>query len=623
MTIAAALLAGSLACSKGEGGAPAPTNDPAERARAFLAPGAVLPSRPESVAVADSVAIAAAKAPDAQSAVALTLLAAELRARLFRAEQTDTDGREALELYRTAARALAGTEAGCEADARRALLWVELSRDARAGYREVYLTTRRQAALLAVGPSARRPGEVAPTAVAPEGSAPRAASGDGSVGPASARPSRPIESRCLVSLELALARAIAYRPEGDELRALERDGESAAAIAHTTEPIPVTSAFPAVVASAHSAPSATSQPERDVVRSTKVASGPVRLVDIDKYATDSGARVVLKLSGPTTFDVGTLEPDAAAGLDARVYVDIARATAKGVPGEISVGGAVRRVRVGAHKGATRVVLDLSESMRKRVFYLPEPFRIVIDVSTRQLTSAPESGPREVRRVAIDPGHGGTDDGAVGPTGLREKDVVLDIAHRLAPILSHELKVETLLTRDSDAFVPLDLRAARANAFNADLFISIHCNASENGTARGIQSYVLDPSREAESSAARLAARENSLRGRALDPVALDAEVAMILSNLNVAALSPRSQKLAELLQRAAIASVTPRYAGARDGGVKTAGFFVLAGADMPAVLFETSFISNPDEERRLGTADYRQKLADAIANAIRAYRDGK
>ncbi len=138
--------------------------------------------------------------------------------------------------------------------------------------------------------------------------------------------------------------------------------------------------------------------------------------------------------------------------------------------------------------------------------------MVIDLGTRPPSTGETpgaGGTREVRRIAIDPGHGGTDAGAVGPTGLREKDVTLDIAHRVAPLLAHELKIETLLTRDNDAYVPLDLRAARANAFHADLFVSIHCNASENGKATGVQTFILDEARE--GAAARLAARENAQR----------------------------------------------------------------------------------------------------------------
>jgi N-acetylmuramoyl-L-alanine amidase len=201
-------------------------------------------------------------------------------------------------------------------------------------------------------------------------------------------------------------------------------------------------------------------------------------------------------------------------------------------------------------------------------------------------------------------------------------VTLDIAHRVAPLLAHELKIETLLTRDNDSYIPLDLRAARANAFHADLFVSIHCNASENGKATGVQTFILDEARE--GAAARVADRENAQLKRLGDGDAkAQAELAFVLSNLNVGPMSARSRHVADLLQRSVLASLLPRYPDTKDQGVKTAGFFVLVGADMPAVLFETAFISNTDDEARLGTADYRQKLADAIVNAIKAYKSGK
>jgi N-acetylmuramoyl-L-alanine amidase len=264
---------------------------------------------------------------------------------------------------------------------------------------------------------------------------------------------------------------------------------------------------------------------------------------------------------------------------------------------------------------TRIALDLAAPVSRRVFYLPEPFRLVIDVS-RDAAATPvaEAGPRRVRRVVLDPGHGGHDPGALGLAGLREKDVVLDIAHRAAPLLARELGIATLLTRDADVFVPLDERVARANAFSSDLFVSIHCNASESAGSRGVMTFVLDASRD--DLAARVAARENAASAEA------SAEVANVMSHVLDRASLLRSNHLAELLQRASVASLSPHYSEVLDQGVKSAGFYVLAGARMPAVLFETSFISNPAEERRLDTADYRQKMADAIVNAVRAFRDG-
>jgi N-acetylmuramoyl-L-alanine amidase len=141
----------------------------------------------------------------------------------------------------------------------------------------------------------------------------------------------------------------------------------------------------------------------------------------------------------------------------------------------------------------------------------------------------------------------------------------------------------------------------------------------------VQTFSLDGARE--GSAARVAARENAALARLAtqrpDGGATEEELAAILTGLNVGDMAVRSRHLADLVQRAALASLGPRYPETKDQGVKTAGFFVLVGADMPAALFETAFISNPEDEARLATADFRQKMADAVANAIRAFREGK
>jgi N-acetylmuramoyl-L-alanine amidase len=157
-------------------------------------------------------------------------------------------------------------------------------------------------------------------------------------------------------------------------------------------------------------------------------------------------------------------------------------------------------------------------------------------------------------------------------------------------------------------------ARRANAFGADLFVSIHCNAERSGSARGVMTFVLDGSHG--HAAVGLLERENASRS----PDA--AELSRFLEQFDDAATAERSTTLALLLQRAALASLAAGYPRAVDGGVHGAGFYVLVGARMPAVLFETSFISNALEERRLGSERYRQKLADAIVNAVRAYRAG-
>jgi N-acetylmuramoyl-L-alanine amidase len=346
------------------------------------------------------------------------------------------------------------------------------------------------------------------------------------------------------------------------------------------------------------------------------ATGPASILAVEPYGDKESARIVVRLSNPASFQVGAA-PAVKGGPSHRVYVDLARTRLGKHRREIAVGGLVERVRLGPHEGGARVVLDLKQKAVRRVFYLPEPFRVVIDVSTRPLGEAPVNGKgkRQLSRVALDPGHGGSDPGATGPSGLQEKDVTLDIAHRAASVLARELRISTLVTRDRDEYVALEERTARANAYNADLFVSIHCNASESGAAHGVQTYVLDTT--SDEIAARVAARENNASLAQAGP-----DVARLLSNLRLADNGARSTHLAELLQRAAVASLGEKFPGVSDQGVKTAGFYVLVGAQMPAVLFETSFISNATEEERLKTADYRQRLADAIVNAIKAYRDG-
>jgi N-acetylmuramoyl-L-alanine amidase len=346
--------------------------------------------------------------------------------------------------------------------------------------------------------------------------------------------------------------------------------------------------------------------------SIEVPSGAVAAADlthIDRYSAKDAARVVVFVSKPVRFEVGTLAASGQSG--PRLFVDLKGARYSG-KGNYPAGGLLERVRASEGKQGARVVLDLKELAEHRVFYVPEPFRLVIDVATRDAALRPT---RDVRRVVLDPGHGGHDPGAIGPTGLREKDVALDIAHRAAPLIARELGISTLLTRDTDVFVPLEERTARANGFGADVFISIHCNATERSGGSGVMTFVLDDSKDQLSS--RIAALENAASAEATS------ELARVMSRSADRSNDARSNDFASLLQRAAMASLRPSYPDVPDGGVKRAGFYVLAGARMPAVLFETSFISSVRDETRFNTGDFRQKLADAIVNAVRAYKEGR
>ena len=340
-------------------------------------------------------------------------------------------------------------------------------------------------------------------------------------------------------------------------------------------------------------------------------ASPSRITRVEPYGGKDSARVVIHSTNPALFSVGQVRD---AGERTRLFVNVKRATLD-TKAIYEVGGLIERIRLGQNPDSVRIVLELSARAERRVFYVPEPFRLVIDVAVAgREPEAATHGRRSVRRVVLDPGHGGNDPGAIGPSGLREKDVTLDIAHRAAPLLARQLGVTTLLTRDGDHFVALEERIARANAFQADLFVSIHCNSSEDGGGKAVMTFVLDETRE--EPAMRLAAREN-----AASPAAA-AELANALSRLSDPESAAASLHFAGLLQRAAMGSLAQGYGQVPDGGVKRAGFYVLAGARMPAVLFETSFISSPDGETRFNTADFRQRLADAIVNAVRAYREG-
>jgi N-acetylmuramoyl-L-alanine amidase len=347
-------------------------------------------------------------------------------------------------------------------------------------------------------------------------------------------------------------------------------------------------------------------------------AGPSRLVhapkitQIEQWGGVEAARVVIHLDKNAPFRVGDQGKTGAEA--ARTFVDLDGVELEGPARDVSMSGIVSHVLTESTSTGSRVSLALGGPAYRRVFQLLEPFRVVIDIATNPPGSRPKGAERAVSRIAIDAGHGGTDPGALGPSGLREKDVTLAIAHKLAPMLMRQ-GVEVALTRDDDRFVTLEERTARANAFGADLFVSIHCNAAENKTRHGVETYVLDTT--TSDMAGRVAARENATSQAATN------EVAHLLASMRLADQSTRSTRFAELLQKAGVASLGARYTDVFDGGVHRAGFYVLVGARMPAVLFETSYISHAMDEERLGNGDYQQRLADAIANAVRAYREGR
>jgi N-acetylmuramoyl-L-alanine amidase len=228
-------------------------------------------------------------------------------------------------------------------------------------------------------------------------------------------------------------------------------------------------------------------------------------------------------------------------------------------------------------------------------------------------SAPSSGERERLLVLLDPGHGGEDLGSPGPFGLWEGKLTLDISRRvrawLAQLVPH---AHVRLTRESDVFLTLEERAAMANLLAADLFVSVHLNAATTLVDKGgVATYVLDVNND--RNVLRLAARENGTRTTDVSPMQF------LVGSLARSEQRARSGRLAELVQRGTLASARRFLPGLADRGVKSAMFYVLVGAQMPAILVEGSFITQPDEAAQLTTHAYRDALAEGIARGIARY----
>ena len=218
---------------------------------------------------------------------------------------------------------------------------------------------------------------------------------------------------------------------------------------------------------------------------------------------------------------------------------------------------------------------------------------------------------KIGRIVIDPGHGGHDTGTTGPTGLLEKDVVLDVGLRLRKLLEQKAGCEVVMTRSDDTFIPLEERTAIANEKAADLFISIHANASGDRSARGIETYYLNFTSNSE--ALEVAARENATSQESVH------ELQDLIKKIAMTEKITESEEFARQLQKEVYHSTSQSSGSQRDRGVKKAPFIVLIGANMPSVLTEISFLSNPRDEKSLRHADYRQKIAEALYQGIQDY----
>ncbi|MDC0707670.1 N-acetylmuramoyl-L-alanine amidase [Stigmatella sp. ncwal1] len=214
---------------------------------------------------------------------------------------------------------------------------------------------------------------------------------------------------------------------------------------------------------------------------------------------------------------------------------------------------------------------------------------------------------KVRRVVIDPGHGGHDTGAIGHDRTREKDITLAISLKLAAEL-RERGLEVLLTREEDRYVRLEDRAAFANEARGDLFISIHCNSATNRKLRGVETYTLNLSSDRYS--IRLAARENATTEKGIS------DLQFILADLATKANTGESTRLASQVQKSLVGQLSKDFKGTRDLGTKEALFYVLLGAKMPAILVETAFLSHAEDEKRLASPEYQDTVAQSIAQGV-------
>ena len=355
--------------------------------------------------------------------------------------------------------------------------------------------------------------------------------------------------------------------------------------------------------------------------------GLARVTDIRHWSAQDYTRIVIDVDTQVRYTSHLLRRDPELGKPPRLYIDLESSVLDpSFAGAIPIrDGLLRKVRTGQYKPTVvRVVLDIESIEDHKIFSLNDPFRIVIDVTGESRKPPPTVKKAEipsitlaqqlglgVRKVVIDPGHGGKDPGAIGPSGVQEKDIVLAIAMKLKAKIRESLGLEAILTRNSDTFLPLEERTALANTQEADLFVSIHTNAHENRRIYGVSTYILNVATDEE--AKRVAAFENSISAKRIS------DLEKILNDLMLNSKINESSRLADAVQNGLVKILPDKYSRVKDLGVKQAPFYVLIGAQMPSIMVETSFITNKREEDRLNTAAYQDAIAEGILAGIRNY----
>ena len=371
----------------------------------------------------------------------------------------------------------------------------------------------------------------------------------------------------------------------------------------------------------------------DPKNASAVSSGLATINGLRFWSNPSYTRIVVDADQETSFSHRLLNKDPSLKKPQRLYIDMRNSRLKkDIQRIIPINDELLiDARAGQYTNETvRIVVDIKSFKHYKIFSLKNPFRIVLDVWGEEADQAvavaplgPSTGKLSpgaiarqlalgVSRIVIDPGHGGRDYGAPGYVkGVHEKDIVLQIAKRLARKVESQLKCDAFLTRTTDRYLTLEERTAIANTQNADLFVSIYTNAVRHSKAYGIETFFLNLA--TDDDAILVAARENATSTKNIS------DLESILNDLMQNAKINESSRLAAMVQTEMCHHLKKKYNHIRSKGVKKAPFYVLLGAQMPAILVETSFISNPRECKRLTDPKYQESLCDGIVNGIKKY----
>jgi N-acetylmuramoyl-L-alanine amidase len=403
--------------------------------------------------------------------------------------------------------------------------------------------------------------------------------------------------------------------------------------------------------------------QKEIKEANAKAPGLTQVQGIRHWSTPNYTRVVIDLERPVQYEHHLLPENKEQKKPRRLYLDLKSAH---VPSDIDSAipiqnGLLQGARAGQYtKDTVRVVLDINNIEGFKVFPLHDPFRIVIDVRGAEVKEKEKVQEREpepekereidkdkerkevakveprkpkrgvakakepdktvslarqlglnVKRIVIDPGHGGKDPGSYIEGQIVEKDITLALAQIVEKKVEEKFDIDVILTRDRDTFIPLEKRTAFANVNRADLFISLHINAHKQPDVHGFETYFLNMA--TDERAVLVAARENATSEKSIS------DLQSILNDLMLNTKISESSKLAHEVQRGVLGQVKKKYEDVRDLGVKQAPFYVLIGAEMPAILVETGFMTNTVERKRLQNPKYLETLADGIVAGVERY----